>query len=112
MNAKTAYKYFEDNGGGLHLFVFRDGEVVDGITNLEYCQRGEWHEVKAELDEDAVEAVHSWDGHMRDNDIDAAEMYAEMRASDYGYDLVCDNGNLHIERMGAAARKYFDVTAE
>lgn len=95
---KTTYEYYEDNGGGLHLFVFSDGKVVDGITNLEYAGRGEWNDVKDALDENAVSAVRTWEGH-----IDAAEMYAEVQASQ----LVCDNGRLHVDRMGAAARIYF-----
>ena len=107
--AKT-YEYYEDNGGGLHLFVLDNGKVVDGITNLEFCPKGEWNDVKDDLNSDAVKAVRNWEGHMRDNNMDAAEVYAEVQASQYGYDLVCDNGKLFPDVMGAAARIYFDVT--
>lgn len=111
MAKKIGYKYYEDSGGGLHLFVFTNGKVVDGITNLEYAN-GEWPDVKDDLDENAVLAVRTWEGHMRDNGIDAADMYADVQASQYGYDLVCDNGKLFAERMGAAARIYFGVESE
>lgn len=107
--AKT-YEYYEDNGGGLHLFVLEDGKVVDGITNLEYAGKGEWNDVKDDLNENAVSAVRTWEGHMQDNDINAAEEYAEVQASQSGYYLVCDNGKLFPEVMGAAARIYFGVT--
>ena len=107
MDKTTSYEYYEDNSGGLHLFVFENGNVVDGITNLEYTGGGEWHDVKDELNANAVSTVRTWEGHMKDNGIDVAEMYAEVQASQYGYDLVCDNGKLFIERMGAAAHIYF-----
>ena len=104
------YEYYEDNAGGLHLFVLEDGKVVDGITNLEYADKGEWNDVKDDLNENAVSAVRTWEGHMQDNNIDAAEMYAEVQASQYGYELVCDNGKLFPDVMGRAARIYFGVT--
>jgi len=112
MNKTTGYEYYEDNGGGLHLFVLENGKVVDGITNLEYAGKGEWNDVKDDLNENAVSAVRTWEGHMKDNDIDAAEMYAEVQASQYGYDLVCDNGKLNVDRMGAAAHIYFGVESD
>ncbi len=101
------YQYYEDNGGGLHLFVLNNGKVVDGITNLEYAGKGEWNDVKDDLNKNAVSAVRTWEGHMIDNGIDAAEMYAEVQSSQYGYNLVCANGELFTEAMGAAARRYF-----
>jgi len=112
MNKTTGYEYYEDNGGGLHLFVFVDGKVVDGITNLEYARAGEWGDVKDSLDEDAVAAVRTWDGHMQDHGIDAAEMYKQVRASQYGFELVCDNGTLYVDRMGRAAQRYFGVETD
>lgn len=107
--AKIGYEYYEDNGGGLHLFVTKNGKVVDGITNLEYAGKGEWNDVKDDLNKDAVSAVRTWEGHMQDNNIDAKEMHAEVMASQYGYDLVCENGQLYPNVMGAAARIYFGV---
>jgi hypothetical protein len=109
MNKTTGYKYYEDNGGGLHLFVFENGKVVDGITNLEYAGKGEWDTVKDDLNENAVSAVRSWEGHMKDIGINAAELYDEVQASQYGYKLVCDNGKLYVDCMGAAAQIYFGV---
>lgn len=106
-----SYEYYEDNGGGLHLFVFEDGKVVDGITNLEYAG-GEWNDIKDDLNKNAVSAVRTWEGHMSDNDMDAVAVYAKVQASQYGYDLVCKNGTLYPDVMGRAAQIYFGVDTE
>ncbi len=108
MNYK--YEYIEDNGGGLHLFIFnRAGRVIDGITNLEYAQKGEWSNVKDELNKNARDAASGWEGHMRDNDIDAQNFYNTLQSSEYGYEVVCKNGVLYQDVMGRAAQIYFGV---
>jgi len=107
---KTSYEYYEDNGGGLHLFIIKNGKVVGGITNLEYAQAGEWHDVKDDLNDDAVAAVRSWEGHMKDHGINPVAFYREIAASEYGYYMVCANGTVYPDHMGAAGQYYFGVT--
>lgn len=110
--AKTGYEYYEDNGGGLHLFVTKNGKVVDGITNLEYAGAGEWNDVKDDLNKDAVSAVKTWEGHMKDNGVDPVEFYDQIMKSQYGYVEVCANGVVYPDGMGRAAQKYFGVESE
>lgn len=106
---KHNYTYIEDNGGGLHLFVLAGNKVMAGITNLEYAQPGEWNEVKDDLNADALAAVRTWEGHMRDNDIDPQSFWNELCESQFGYDTVCRNGTLYPDKMGAAASRYFGI---
>ena len=106
---KASYEYYEDNGGGLHMFVLVGDKVVDGITNLEGAQPGEWHEVKNALNKNARTEVKKWDGHMRDDGIDPNDFHNEIARSEYGYDLVCEDGTLYPDRMGRAAQIYFGV---
>ena len=55
---KNSFMYIEDNGGGLHLFVFDvNDKVVGGITNLEYAGEGEWDAVKDSMSIDALEEI-------------------------------------------------------
>lgn len=109
---KTGYEYYEDNGGGLHLFVTKNGKVVDGITNLEYAQAGEWNDVKDSLNENAQAAVRTWEGHMADNGVNLAEFYSQIANSQHGYDLVCKDGTLYPDKMGRAAQRYFGVDSD
>lgn len=111
--AKRSYEYIEDNGGGLHLFVFnRAGKVAAGITNLEYAGAGEWNAVKDDLNKDAAATVRTWEGHMRDHDTDPAKFYAEINRSQYGYEVVCRDGKLYPDKMGRAASRYFGVSID
>ena len=107
---KNSFRYIEDNGGGLHLFVFDvNDKVVGGITNLEYAGEGEWDAVKDSMSIDALEEIRRWEGHMSDHGIDPAEFYAEIMGSDFGYNVVCDNGTLYPDTMGRAAEMYFGI---
>lgn len=110
--AKTSYEYYEDNGGGLHLFVIKNGKVVDGITNLEYAGAGEWNDVKDDLNKDAVAAVRTWEGHMQDNGVDPVAFYEQIANSQYGYVEVCANGTMYPDGMGRAAQRYFGVESD
>ena len=110
---KATYKYYEDNGGGLHLFIFgRNGNVRDGITNLEYATPGEYRIVKDDLAKHPVIEAKQWEGHMTDNDIDPQDLYDGFLSTPYAAELVCDNGILYPEKMGAAAQNYFGTAVE
>lgn len=104
----TTYHIIEDDGGGLYLFVFDgdgdgDGNVIDGIENLEYAQPGEYNEVETGLKNDPLAEIAGWDGHMDD----PAESYDQLTSYEYGWAIVCDNGSLYPDKMGAAANLYF-----
>ena len=102
-----SYEYYEDNGGGLHLFVMEGGSLIDGITNLEYAPAGEWLNVKDDMTNDPIKAVRTWDGHMAENNLDPEAFYFEIVTSEYGYRLVADSNGVYPARMGRAASRYF-----
>jgi hypothetical protein len=109
---KNTYIYVEDNGGGLHLFVLKNGKVVDGITDLSYAGAGEWHNVKDDMMQDALAAVRGWDSHMKDLGINPEAFYAECMVSEYGYEIVADNNGIYPSHMGRAAEWYFGIKNE
>jgi hypothetical protein len=101
----NTYKIIEDNGGGLYLFVFdSDGNVIDGIENLEYAPAGEYNTVKSGLATDPRAEIAGWDGHMDD----PQSSYSDVTGYEYGWSVVDDNGDLCVDAMGAAALRYFD----
>ncbi len=102
---KVNYEFVEDNSGGLFLFVLDDeGNVIDGIENLEYCE-DEWINVKDGLAENAKDEVEMWEGHI-DN---PQELYDSIFSHEFGWSIVCQNGTLFIDQMGRAAQDYFGV---
>ena len=106
---KSQFQYIEDNGGGLHLFIFRDGVVTDAITNLEYADAGEGKEVYPRLLKDAEDEVATWEGHVADViDITANDFYATF-LDDITSAVVADEEGIYPYRMGAAAARYFHV---
>lgn len=102
----TSYQYIEDNGGGLFLFVFdADDGIVAGIQDLEYAAPGEWGDVATDLESDPIAAVQTWEGQMED----AAEQWNYIQSHEFGYAVVCENGRIYPNRMGAAAKRYFGI---
>jgi hypothetical protein len=61
------------------------------------------------LDEDPARAIETWEGHMREHEIDPQEFYREVVENETGYELVCKDGRLFPELMGRAACLYFDI---
>lgn len=104
MNAKNTYQIIEDNGGNLYLFVWdEEKNIIGGIENLEHAQPGEYNDVKNGLANDPLKEIGGWDGHMDD----PRAIYDELTHYQYGWTIVCDNGSLYPDTMGAAANLYF-----
>lgn len=100
-----AYQYIEDNGGGLYLFVFDgDGNLVEGIGNLEYAGAGEGAEVQAALRADAVAEVRTWEGRLDD-----PQTVYDAFCADWTAQTVADERGVYVERMGRAAMRYFGI---
>lgn len=107
--ATNQYKVIEDNAGGLFLFVFNSaGTPVALVHGLEESHPGEWLDVRSGLEIDPAVAVETWE----QQELDPQEMWDTISQSDFGYELVCDNGALHTDRMGRAAQRYFGINAE
>ena len=101
-----SFRYIEDNGGKLFLFVFdAKDNVKAGIGGLEYAQPGEWHEVKDGLMKDAFRAVRTWEGRFSD----AAEAYEQFHNDNFGSEVVADEDGIRPSVMGRAAQIYFGV---
>jgi hypothetical protein len=110
MTQKARYEYIEDNGGGLHLFIFdKKGNVVAGITNLEHAEAGEYKSVVRSLKRDPLAEVRRWEGHMAEQGIDPAKFYGEILQHKFGYDTVADSNGTYPQAMGAAAQRYFGI---
>ncbi len=100
----NTYEIVEDNGGGLTLYVFDGGgNVIDGIYDLAYAQPGEYDQVRAGLATDPLAEIAGWDGHIDSPQDD----YHRITNYDCGWVIVCNNGTLYPDAMGAAAQKYF-----
>lgn len=104
---KIRAKVIEDNGGGLHLYVF------DAQDNVIYAHSGYEYEGN-NLVEDIDNLISSgsvdgWDG----CDENPQEEYAEIMKNEYGYENVANiiygTCYLHTERMGVAAKLAFGV---
>lgn len=104
------FGYYEDNGGGLHLYVFADVNVIAGYTNLEYAGTGEWDNVKAGMMTDPLKEIGGWVSDSRLEN--PQEHYDELTSYDFGWQLVASEKGLYPDRMGAAARKYFGIESE
>jgi hypothetical protein len=77
MQSKYEYQVIEDNGGGLHLFVFGDGGIDSGApiyaaTNFEYSE-GSLRDTLDTLD--AGKRIEGWEDGMSGELGDPAEFY-------------------------------------
>ena len=100
------YTVLEDNGGGLHLFLFHPGSdtPVTGFTDFEYTP-GSLIESLDALD--AGDDASTWDGRMGD----VAGMWQAYLDSEFGYAVICygENGQRTVkpEKMGRAGQIEF-----
>lgn len=111
MNSQYDYTVIEDNGGGLHLYLFEPGteNVTMGFDGFEYAP-GSLVESLDALDngDDAT----TWDGKKDDAQAD----WDYVHQHEFGYAVICygENGGrtLHPERMGRAGQIEFGIDAE
>jgi hypothetical protein len=109
---RTMYDYtvIEDNGGGLHLFLFRPGcdNPCDGFTGFEY-NPGSLVESLDALDngDDAT----TWEGHMDD----PQAQWDYIHSFEFGYQVICsaEDGKRTTkpDKMGRAGQIEFEVEA-
>ena len=104
MNAYS-YEVIEDNGGGLHLFVFDNDKPIFAFSDFEYqdpaalvnCING------LEQGDDPAD----WEGHNEN----PAKFLKEIKSYEFGWEIVCEGPprKIYPDRMGAAAMIAFDV---
>lgn len=108
--SKYEYSVIEDNGGGLHLFLFEpDTETpVKGFTGFEYAPGS----LATSLDSlDEGDDAHNWDGAMDD----VLEQWQYVQGN-VGYQVICHGDGktrkLWPDHMGRAGQIEFGVEAE
>jgi hypothetical protein len=110
MSDKLDYRVIEDNGGGLHLFVFDDQDrVIFAHSGYEYNPG----QLSQDLDAlDTGDDTSDWDGNSDDpqGEWDALGVYEPEHI---GVEIVAAGTNgrrkLYPHRMGTAAQIEFDI---
>jgi hypothetical protein len=107
------YQIIEDNGGGLHAFIWdRHGRLKFGIGDLEYLEPEDFLITLADLEYPATKAedVKEWEGHYTD----PRGVYKMLTEGEFGWRLIaCNPGGKRVtypDRMGAAGRRAFAIT--
>lgn len=101
------FEVIEDNGGGLHLYIFdHNGRVTHAFHNWEYQKPGCLAENVAFLR--AGGQVDAWDN----NDPHPQADYDTLTSYPYGYQIVADHAGTYPARMGRAAMLGFNVEQE
>ena len=104
------YQVIEDNGGGLHLFVFRGRRVVFAGHDYEF-NPGDLS--KYDLPGlDAGDDTATWE-----SSATPQADYANLTSHEYGWEIVADGRvgqqyKLYPDRMGRAAQIEFGVTED
>ena len=107
MNNNLYGQVIEDNGGGLHLYVFdAQGHMVYAHSGYEYEGNNLTDDIEKLISSDSVDG---WDG----CDENPQEGYDRLTQNEFGYEIVADieNGKcvLYPEHMGVAAKLAFSV---
>lgn len=102
------YTVIEDNGGGLHLFLFHPGSD----TPARYFADFEYNPGSLAQSLDALDVgddTSTWEGARGD----AAEAWAYINGHDFGYEVICygESGRRTVkpEKMGRAGQVEFGV---
>ena len=118
MQSKYEYQVIEDNGGGLHLFVFGDGGIDSGsviyaATNFEYNDGS----LRSTLDAlDAGEMTDGWEDGMSGELGDPTAFYEGFKDDGRGgWEVVAQGADgertLYPRKMGVAAQREFKIDA-
>jgi len=106
-----AYEVIEDNGGGLHLFVFgEDGIVEYAASGIEYNPEPGclYRDIKA-IKDGADPVSEGWDtGSLDGSEISPQEYYEEFDVEsgrNGGWAVVADNDGIYYGKMGYAASR-------
>lgn len=115
MQSRYEYQVIEDNGGGLHLFVFGDGGINDGRviyagTNFEYNDGS----LRSTLDAlDAGEPTHGWEDGMMGEMGDPHKFYDQFEPGTLGWAIVAQGADgkrtLFTREMGSSAQREFQI---
>ena len=111
MQANIEVIAVEDNAGGLHIAVLKDGECTHWFSGFEHGGTNA-PSMQDEIAGAVADGVDRWDG----NAENPAESYAYYQASQYGYKLIGEwqagEVLVHEGRMGRAGQRWARVSAE
>ncbi len=114
--AKLNFKVFEDNAGGITMFVLdADGMPIWGHSGYEYTPEN----LLADIEElKKSDSVSGWDGNGSYDGLGfeswedmLQDMYDEI-SNDEWIDLVADSNGIYPENMGNSAREAFAIDKE
>ena len=111
---KLEYQVIEDNGGGLHVFVWADGKMKAGMYNFEYLSHEDFAGTLAYLEssEADIAEIGSWDSQYQH----PQEAHDGLTASNFGWQSIAEykTGQLttYPERMGRAGIIAFGLEDE
>lgn len=104
------YQVIEDNGGGLHLYVFSGQKCVWAHTGYEYSPGNLGKDLS--VLEDGFDPRKDWEGGADD----PQGTYENTTSYKYGWEVVAEGGKgrrkLHKAKMGRAAQIEFGVSDE
>ena len=103
---KNTYEFVEDNGGGLFLFVFQNGDAIAGIENLEYSGDNVYQDIVSGLQKDALAEIADWSERIENPE----EVHDELMAN--RCEIVANDSGVYPHRMGRAAETFFGVESE
>lgn len=109
------FEVIEDNGGGLHLFVFINDEISYYANGYEYHVGQLSEDIKYFMDDGNT---NGWEVQTDFNGTEYTptsmwEAYEELTSSEYGWELVAEGNystgdkKFYWDRMGSAASKEF-----
>lgn len=110
------YEVYEDNGGGISMFVLDGGNPIWGRSGYEFLPENLSQDIGALADADP-EDVPNWDGNgvfsgqafVAWEDTPAGGLRAAYLEISQAAELVADGSGVYPDRMGAAGREAFGI---
>ena len=104
------YEVIEDNAGGLHLFVFRGGEIVYAACGWEHSPgvlRESLEELRRTGTAEGWEGMDYWEGMDTTPEESYATLHGWVDEGMGGAHIIADQDGIYPDRMGAAGKREF-----
>lgn len=107
MTKKLNYVVIEDNGGSLHLAVFRGNTCIWCGSGYERNLDRLREDILA-LQDGSDPVSEGWESDLPEG-YTAQEVYDEITSPDYGWSIIADDTDIYPEYMGAMGRIAFEI---
>ena len=108
---KVNFECYEDNAGGLYLFIMDGNQPIEMFMNYEYFEKGSLKEAI-----DNIDCYRDWDNavsqKIADGEVDFTIEYAYEGLQDPECDLIADNDGIYLDRCGSGAEDALGMTRE